>query len=122
MTHEEFEDAQSVIGKQKERGFVQDSGFSLKGKVTCGNCKLKMMYNYGAVPVVYCAHTSAAGKMSTCDKTRHKVKKIERIVLNALRRQLEIFKQLAKNLRKNKKINRRICRQYKKKWKNNWKH
>ena len=51
MTHEEFEDAQSVIGKQKERGFVQDSGFSLKGKVTCGNCKLKMMYNYGAVPV-----------------------------------------------------------------------
>ena len=103
MTHEEFEAAQSVIGKQKERGFVQDSGFSLKGKVTCGNCKLKMMYNYGAVPVVYCAHTSAAGKMSTCDKTRHKVKKIERIVLNALRRQLEIFKQLAKKLEEEQK-------------------
>lgn len=103
VTHEEFEDAQSVIGKQKERGFVQDSGFSLKGKVTCGNCKLKMMYNYGAVPVVYCAHTSAAGKMSTCDKTRHKVKKIERIVLNALRRQLEIFKQLAKKLEEEQK-------------------
>lgn len=41
--------------------------------------------------------------MSTCDKTRHKVKKIERIVLNALRRQLEIFKQLAKKLEEEQK-------------------
>ena len=31
-------------------------------------------------------------------RMEHKVKKIERIVLNALRRQLEIFKQLAKKL------------------------
>ncbi len=44
--------------------------------------------------------------MSTCDKTRHKVKKIERIVLNALRRQLEIFKQLAKKLEGRTKKNK----------------
>lgn len=51
VTHEEFEDAQTVIGCQKDRGFIRDAGFSLKGKVVCGNCKLKMMFNDGMAEV-----------------------------------------------------------------------
>ena len=98
VTHEEFKDAQMVIGHQKDRRFAKDAGFSLKGKVVCGNCNLKMMFNDGSVPVVYCAHTASAGKISTCDKTRHPAAKIEGIVLDALRRQLKVFTQLAKQL------------------------
>lgn len=56
------------------------------------------MYNYGAMPVVYCGHTAAVGIMSTCDKTRYSAAKIERIVLVALRKQLEIFQSMAKIL------------------------
>lgn len=108
VTHEEFEDAQTVIGCQKDRGFIRDAGFSLKGKVVCGNCKLKMTFNDGVLPVVYCAHATAAGKMSTCDKTRHSATKIEGIVLDALRRQLEVFKQLAKKMETEQKKKQEI--------------
>lgn len=103
---EEFELAQLVIGNQKQKGFARDAGFSLKGKVKCGNCGLKMMYNYGAMPVVYCGHTAAVGIMSTCDKTRYSAAKIERIVLVALRKQLEIFQSMAKILEEGEEKNK----------------
>lgn len=106
VTHEEFELAQLVIGNQKQKGFARDAGFSLKGKVKCGNCGLKMMYNYGAMPVVYCGHTAAVGSMSTCDKTRYSAAKIERIVLVALRKQLEIFQSMAKILEEGEEKNK----------------
>ena len=93
VTHEEFELAQLVIGNQKQ-------------KVKCGNCGLKMMYNYGAMPVVYCGHTAAVGSMSTCDKTRYSAAKIERIVLVALRKQLEIFQSMAKILEEGEEKNK----------------
>lgn len=75
-------------------------------KVKCGNCGLKMMYNYGAMPVVYCGHTAAVGSMSTCDKTRYSAAKIERIVLVALRKQLEIFQSMAKILEEGEEKNK----------------
>ena len=106
VTHEEFELAQLVIGNQKQKGFARDAGFSLKGKVKCGNCGLKMMYNYGAMPVVYCGHTAAVGSMSTCDKTRYSAAKIERIVLVVLRKQLEIFQSMAKILEEGEEKNK----------------
>lgn len=68
--------------------------------------KIKMMYNYGAMPVVYCGHTAAVGSMSTCDKTRYSAAKIERIVLVALRKQLEIFQSMAKILEEGEEKNK----------------
>ena len=65
-----------------------------------------MMYNYGAMPVVYCGHTAAVGSMSTCDKTRYSAAKIERIVLVALRKQLEIFQSMAKILEEGEEKNK----------------
>lgn len=106
VTHEEFELAQLVITDQKQKGFARDAGFSLKGKIRCGNCGLKMMYNYGTVPVVYCAHTAAAGKMSTCDKTRYPASRIESIVLGALRKQLGIFQNMARILEESEEKNK----------------
>ena len=106
VTHEEFELAQLVITDQKQKGFARDAGFSLKGKIRCGNCGLKMMYNYGTVPVVYCAHTAAAGKMSTCDKTRYPASRIESIVLAALRKQLGIFQNMARILEESEEKNK----------------
>ena len=78
----------------------------MKGKIRCGNCGLKMMYNYGTVPVVYCAHTAAAGKMSTCDKTRYPASRIESIVLAALRKQLGIFQNMARILEESEEKNK----------------
>lgn len=98
VTHEEFDLAQFVITKQKNKGYRRDAGFSLRGKVRCGNCGLRMDYYYSVEPVVFCAHTVASGKMSTCDKTRYPAAKIENIVLTALRKQLEIFQSMAKVL------------------------
>lgn len=66
VTHEEFELAQLVITDQKQKGFARDAGFSLKGKIRCGNCGLKMMYNYGTVPVVYSIEKCIA--VRPCDK------------------------------------------------------
>ena len=64
------------------------------------------MYNYGTVPVVYCAHTAAAGKMSTCDKTRYPASRIESIVLAALRKQLGIFQNMARILKESEEKNK----------------
>ena len=55
--------------------------------------------------MVYCGHTAAVGSMSTCDKTRYSAAKIERIVLVALRKQLEIFQSMAKILEEGEEKN-----------------
>lgn len=102
VTHEEFDLAQLVIVKQNGIGFRRDAGFSLRSKIRCGNCGLRMTYENGLVePVVYCAHTVASGKMSTCEKTRYPASHIENIVLVALRKQLELFQTLEKELKEN---------------------
>lgn len=102
VTHEEYEMAQLVITKQNNKGFRKDAGFSLRSKIRCGNCGLRMDYNGNAVePVVFCSHAVASGKMSTCEKTRHSAAKIENIVLMALKKQLELFQSLAKELEEN---------------------
>ena len=96
VSHEEYEMAQLVIPRQKERGLHHDSGFSLKSKIRCGNCGLRMDYNLGSEPVVYCAHAVSAGKMSSCEKRRYSAAKIENVVLGALRRELNLFKEMEK--------------------------
>lgn len=95
VSHEEFDLAQLVIGHQKESGYRRDSGFSLRSKIRCGNCGLRMDYNYGVEPVVFCAHSVSSGKMSSCEKTRYPAAKIESTVLEALRRELDLFKEMA---------------------------
>lgn len=106
VTHEKFELAQLVIEKQYNKSFRKDAGFSLRGKIRCGNCGLRMNYGGGvAEPVVFCAHTVSVGKMSTCDKTRHSASKIETIVLSSLQKQLEIFQSLSKVLEEEEEKN-----------------
>lgn len=106
VTQEEFELAQLVIVKQSSIGFRRDAGFSLRSKIRCGNCGLRMTYEDGLIePVVFCAHTVAAGRMSNCEKTRYPASNIENIVLVALRKQLELFHALANELKEDEEKN-----------------
>lgn len=91
ISHEEFEQAQDIIRTGKELGFRKDSGFSLKGKVYCGNCGLKMNYFNGKTAVVFCRHREVAGENSTCERIRYPAEEIEKIVLEALKKEIQIF-------------------------------
>lgn len=102
VTREEFEDAQIVIQSYGTKGYSKDAGFSLRSKITCGNCGLRMNYADGVEPLVFCTHTVAAGSKSTCDKTRHSAKKIEGIVYAALKNNLEILYRLGGELQTKK--------------------
>ena len=65
-----------------------------------------MTYEDGLIePVVFCAHTVAAGRMSNCEKTRYPASNIENIVLVALRKQLELFHALANELKEDEEKN-----------------
>ncbi|MCD8232007.1 MAG: recombinase family protein [Clostridiales bacterium] len=71
VTKEEFENAQIAIQRMDMPSMRQDAGFSLKGKICCGNCKLRMHYHYGATPVIYCGHVMISGKASNCCRTKY---------------------------------------------------
>ena len=60
ISHEEFEQAQGITRTGKEMGFRKDSGFSLRGKIRCGNCGLNMKYRNGKNPVVFCQHKGSS--------------------------------------------------------------
>lgn len=98
VTHEEFENAQLVIIPAEMKTMRQDRGFSLRGKVRCGNCNLAMAYDEKTTPILVCAHSVGSGKKSSCDRTRHEAKKIEGIVHYALCSQLRTVLKLGSML------------------------
>ena len=100
---EDFYEANDAIRHSKAYGLKGDSGFTLKGKIRCGNCNLRMNYDGHAMPVVFCGHAVGAGHKSKCDKTRHSALKIEGVVWYALRQQLQLLQQLGSELTQKKK-------------------
>lgn len=95
ISHEEFEQAQGITRTGKEMGFRKDSGFSLRGKIRCGNCGLNMKYWNGKNPVVFCQHKEAAGTKSTCKRIKYPATEIEKVVLDALKKEIEIFYEIS---------------------------
>ncbi len=57
VSKEEFEEAQLIFPNKGKRGIVRDAGFSLRGKIKCGNCNLNMGYDAKGTGKIYCAHT-----------------------------------------------------------------
>lgn len=95
ISYEEFEQAQGITRTGKEMGFRKDSGFSLRGKIRCGNCGLNMKYRNGKNPVVFCQHKEAAGTKSTCKRIKYPATEIEKVVLDALKKEIEIFYEIS---------------------------
>lgn len=95
ISHEEFEQAQGITRTGKEMGFRKDSGFSLRGKIRCGNCGLNMKYRNGKNSVVFCQHKEAAGTKSTCKRIKYPATEIEKVVLDALKKEIEIFYEIS---------------------------
>ena len=93
VSKKEFYEAAEAIAYHGKAGFRNDAGFSLKGKVRCGNCNLLMAYDGNATPVVYCSHAVESGNKSKCDRTRHSALKIEGAVWYALRQQLRLLRE-----------------------------
>lgn len=108
VTEEEFEAAQAHLTKKsKEMGIRQDMGFSLRGKVVCGNCGLAMAYDYGIDPVVYCAHAISAGKKSKCSRIRYSAARIESTVFFALKQQITVMRSLLPQIKAEHEKNER---------------
>ena len=73
----------------------QKTGFSLSGKIRCGNCGLSMSYKESEYSSnVACRHKRKAGSFSKCDDTIYPAEQIESIVFHALRSKLELFRNL----------------------------
>lgn len=98
VTPEEFEEAQAVIRQMDIPQARLDSGFSLRGKIRCGNCNRVMVFHDSATPVIYCSHAVEAGQASKCDRTRYTSRWIESVVLYSLNHQLLLLGNLAGQL------------------------
>jgi len=92
VSKEQFYNAQSAIRSGKKHTLHQKTGFSLGGKIRCGNCGLSMSYYDAKAPTVACRHKQNVGQHSKCDSTVYSAAEIEAIVLYSLKRQLRIAK------------------------------
>lgn len=98
VTPEEFEEAQAVIRQTDMPQARLDSGFSLRGKIRCGNCNRAMVFHDSATPVIYCSHAVEAGQASKCDRTKYSSRWIESVVLYSLNHQMMLLGSLAGQL------------------------
>lgn len=99
---EEFETAQAAVRKINKNYIRQDRGEALTGKVRCGNCRLTLAYQNVTEVVLVCSHRVSSGNKSSCSGARYDAKRIEGQVWFALRKQLELFENLAKLAEKTK--------------------
>jgi hypothetical protein len=92
ITVEEYHQAQLAIHRAERNTIPQKTGFSLGGKIRCGNCGLSMSYHgRGYTPNIACRHKRSAGKHSKCDSTMYPAEQIESIVFHALKTKLTLF-------------------------------
>ena len=92
---DEFHAAQGAIRMVKKGTLRQKTGFSLGGKIRCGNCGLSMSYQETEYSSnVACRHKRKAGSFSKCDDTIYPAERIEGIVFHALWSKLELFQNL----------------------------
>ena len=91
VTEEEWEKAQNAIHTQSSHAMPQPTGFSLNGKIKCGNCGLALTYDGHGIPTLQCAHGACLGEQSKCDKTRYIAGQIEVGVLRVLQKELSVF-------------------------------
>lgn len=92
---DEFYAAQGAIRMVKKGTLRQKTGFSLGGKIRCGNCGLSMSYQETEYSSnVACRHKRKVGSFSKCDDTIYPAEKIESIVFHALRSKLVLFQNL----------------------------
>ncbi len=99
---EEFETAQAAVRKINKNYIRQDRGEALTGKVRCGNCRLTLAYQNVTEVVLVCSHRVSSGNKSSCSGARYDAKRIEGQVWFALRKQLELFENVAKLAEKTK--------------------
>lgn len=99
---EEFETAQAAVRKINKNYIRQDRGEALTGKVRCGNCRLTLAYQNVTEVVLVCSHRVSSGNKSSCSGARYDAKRIEGQVWFTLRKQLELFENVAKLAEKTK--------------------
>ena len=93
VTEEEFEIAKSVIRFMPKPNLRMQSGYPLRGKVRCGNCRLALSYNASGIQeTLYCAHKIYAGKHSQCCADRYPVSVVQGMVWYLARKNLEVLK------------------------------
>ncbi len=95
ITREEYHNAQAAIQFMTKAKFKIENQFPLRGKIRCGVCKLAMSYlemSYGSV--FYCHHKIKTGKYSSCTGEYIPTNEIDRAVLNTLRVQLKLLREL----------------------------
>ena len=99
VTKEEFYAAQMAAPHYSGSTVRQKTGFSLGGKIRCGNCGLSMSYwRKNEKGTVACRHKGNVGKYSKCDDTIYDAEEIEDIVLTALQKKMELFQSLQVSL------------------------
>lgn len=95
ITREEYQNAQAAIQFMTKAKFKIDNQYPLRGKIRCGVCKLAMSYLEMAYEsVFYCHHKLKTGKYSSCNGEYIPTKEIDRAVLNTLRVQLKLLREL----------------------------
>lgn len=99
VTEEEWKEAQAVIRLVSSPTLRQKTGFSLEGKIKCGNCGLNMAYQDNGHPKLCCSHKRKAGRHSTCDGTIYDATQIEAIVGYTLRTKLTLFQTFNQTLK-----------------------
>ncbi|MCD8337851.1 MAG: recombinase family protein [Lachnospiraceae bacterium] len=99
VTHDDFYEAQAVMRRVSTQKARQDRGFSLKGKIRCGNCRRVMDYNHCVNPVVSCQHAVASGKKSECSREKYGVRWIESVICYSLNQQMQILNGFADQLK-----------------------
>lgn len=95
VTHDEYEQANLVIRRSKERGYYIGQSYPLKGRVRCGNCRRCLYYEATTYKEYFvCRHGKQLDKHSECCKEEYPVKHIERVVWNALKELLSTLEWL----------------------------
>lgn len=95
VTREEFEKANLVIRKRKQRDFVTGQNYALKGKVRCGNCRRCLYYEATTYKEYFvCRHGRQIGKHSECCTEEYPVKSVDEVVWNTLKEMISTLDSL----------------------------
>lgn len=86
VTKEEFAEARKAVRVNKKREYMLERKYVLKGKLRCGNCRLRLVYEDSTIEKkYYCGHARKTGKYSKCCKDAYPENLLENMIFSALR-------------------------------------
>lgn len=100
VSHEEFEQAQSVIRFTSKREYQTKNEYALRKKIRCGHCNRVMQQNFNLNdPIVWCEDGRAMPEFSNCPSEAYTIKQIEWIAYRALKHMLFILRAIDGKIR-----------------------